>query len=184
LKIFHDEAELSAWLAEKGIDTSKWGIGTAKTVTDLWQELANGDVYIQDDPPLRVVQVTEVVVRKADQVLIEAEQEFGNQHRRFRNRFPSEKMRSGENVQMAALRCLQEELGVEPADVTFLDVPLKQIKQVKESPSYPGLSTQYTFYRVETAVSELPSSDFWRDNKAFGHGDPVRRHRWAWRKVS
>jgi hypothetical protein len=33
---------------------------------------------------------------------------------------------------------------------------------------------------VETAVSGLPEESFWRENLAFGDGDPVRRQRWEW----
>ena len=183
MKTFRSEKELSAWLDKNNIDAARWGAGTTKSVTNLWEELANGDAYVQEDPPMRVVHVAEVVVRAGDRVLIEAEQEFGNLHRRFRNRFPSEKMRMGENVRVSALRCLQEELGVDRQAVTFLDVPLKQIEKVKDSPSYPGLPTQYTFHRVETAVAGLPTADFWRENASFGHGDPVRRHRWTWREA-
>lgn len=181
MKPFSSEQALRMWLAEKGIDTSQWGKGAAKSVANLWQEIMNGDTRLQDKPPLRLVQVTEVVIRDGDKVLVEAEQEFGNGSRRQRNRLPSEKMRLDENVREAALRCLKEELGIDSESVTFLDAPPAKYKLMKESPSYPGLPTQYTFYRLETAVTGLPTGDFWRDNAAFAHGDPIRRHKWRWR---
>lgn len=172
--------ELEKWLGNNGIDTAQWGANGTKSVQDLWEELVNGDAQLQLDPPLRQVYVTEVMIQDANRILIELEQEFGSGDRRVRRRVPSEKMHEDETSQTAALRCLAEELGVSAGRVAFLSDAYKRATQTKNSPSYPGLPTRYVFYRIEVAVQGLPAGDFWRDNQAFGHGDPVRRHHWGW----
>ncbi len=171
--------ELGKWLGHNGIDTARWGADGAKSVQDLWDELVNGDSRLQLNPPLRQVYVTEVMVQDAGRILIELEQEFGSGDRRVRRRVPSEKMHD-ETSQTAALRCLAEELGVAADRVTFLSDAYERATQTKDSPSYPGLPTRYVFSRIEVAVQGLPAGDFWRENQAFGHGDPVRRHHWGW----
>jgi ADP-ribose pyrophosphatase YjhB (NUDIX family) len=170
------------WLEERGIDTRSWRPPGAKQVGELWREIAEGEATIQDTPPLRLVNVVQLIIRRGDFILVEAEQELGNGGKRWRNRPPSEKMKAGESVTDAALRCLREELGVDMERVTLLGDTLTQSEQVAESPSYPGLPTQYTFHSLEAEVDGLPDVDFWRVNSAFFKGgDPVRRHRWAWR---
>jgi hypothetical protein len=178
---FGDIDELSAWLTAKGIDVSRWRSAGRKSVANLWDEIANGEAYIQDDPPLRVVNVTQVIVRKGNRFLREVEQEFGDGTRRSRDNPPSEKMIHDESCTEAALRCLKEELGINAHNVTFVTPECRQEQKVLGSPSYPGLLTQYTFYIVEANVEGLPDAGFWRDNAAFGQGDPIKRQRWVWR---
>ena len=171
---------LEQWLAQRGIDTSDWGTTGAKSVINLWHELLEGDVVLQDNPPLRVVHVVQIIVRQQGRILIEAMQEFGDGSRRYRNQPPSEKMKIDESHVDAALRCLHEELGVEETDVSFNQSSYKQMQAQADSPSYPGLPTQYTFHLIEAAVAGIPDSDFWHDNETYGEGDPVKRHYWVW----
>jgi hypothetical protein len=178
---FGDIDELSVWLTAKGINVSRWGAGGRKSVANLWDEIVNGETYIQDDPPLRMVNVTQVIVRKGNRFLREVEQEFGDGTCRPRNNPPSEKMMHDESCTEAALRCLEEELGINKHNVTFVTAGCRQEQKVLESPSYPGLLSQYTFYIVEADVKGLPDTDFWRDNSAFGQGDPIKRQHWVWR---
>ena len=179
---FENVQDLEVWLTENGIDTTTWGVQGTKSVQNLWDELVNGDAQLQLEPPLRQVWVTEVFIQRAGHILIELEQAFGNGDTRSRRRVPSEKMYAGETCETAALRCLQEELEAPKDAITFLSPAQERAKQLKESPSYPGLQTQYIFYRIAVDVQGLPVEDFWRNNQAFAHGDPVKRHHWAWIK--
>ncbi|MCP4423240.1 MAG: NUDIX domain-containing protein [Chloroflexi bacterium] len=180
MKNFENVKGLQKWLHTHNIDTSLWGEGNAKTINNLWDELTGGEIAIQDDPPLRLVNVVQILIRKGKRLLLEAEQEFGDGQRRFRNQPPSEKMKPGENYVDAAVRCLQEELAVSTEDATLLTKTYKQIQRDSDSLSYPGLKTVYTFHIVEAQVKGLPEEDFWQDNQAYGGGDPVRRHLWIW----
>jgi ADP-ribose pyrophosphatase YjhB (NUDIX family) len=180
---FTDVAALARWLDENGIDTDSWGVGETKSVANLWDELMNGDCRLQAAPPLRLLEVAQIIIRRGEQILIEVEQEFHNGQRRMRHLLPAEKMQAGEDYRMAALRGLQEELGVAEANVVLLP-HYKRLQTTIDSPSYPGLRTQYIFHQVEAAVTGLPEGDFWRENSVQTHGDPVKRQRWAWQQRS
>ena len=178
---FQNEDQLQDWLNEANIDTSLWGEGNAKTVSHLWAELLAGETRIQGGPPLRLVDVVQITIRRGDQILIEVAQELeGGQHR-FRNLLPSEKMKANESYAASVLRGLREELDVEETAVALLHHTYTKNQSERDSPSYPGLPTLYTFHSIEAQVLDLPENDFWIDNTARKVGDPVKRHQWGWR---
>ena len=49
---------------------------------------------------------------------------------------------------------------------------------VRDSQSYPGLTTFYTVFTVEAAVPDLPTTDFQTEENS--PTDPVRAHYWKW----
>ena len=173
--------ELIIWLNQRNIDTSLWGEGNAKSIIHLWDEIVSGEVVLMDDPPRRIVNVVQVVIRRERQVLLEAEQIMENGSRRFRNQPPSEKFKPGESYLDAAVRCLQEELGVAAETIHLLPESYYPRTELLDSFSYPGLLTEYTFHMVEATVAKLPDEPFWRGNEASKYGDPVKRHLWTWR---
>ena len=172
--------ELREWLTAVAIPTVAWGKNGAKTIEDLWQEVITGETILQDNPPQRQVQVVKMVIRRGNQVLIEAAQELADGQMRQRDILPAEKMKTGEEVETAVLRGLREELGIAPENVTILASRYQEKKSIKDSPSYPGLPTRYTIYSLAVQVKGLPESDFWHDNEAHKQGDPVKRHHWSW----
>lgn len=176
---FTSPDDLTAWLKAAGIDTSIWGQGNAKAVADLWLEYASGESVFDDDPPARVVDVAQVIIRRGDAVLLEIAQEFADGRRRERMRPPSEKLKHGEEPLAAAMRCLKEELGLSAREVV-IEKAHPRTEQVIDSPSYPGLPTHYRMYKFVVAAPGLPDEDFYRDNDA--PGDPIRRHHWGWRR--
>jgi len=178
---FKSIQQLSAWMASKGIDTKKWKIGSAKSVKDLWAEIAAGESRIQDDPPLRVVKVVNIVIRSGDTILVEGEQEFGQNQRRHRGILPSEKLKPGEDCIDAALRGIQEELQVEPTRVKVISSSPSPKTVISESQSYPGLHTKYVIYTVEVEIEDLPNEDFNTLEISNNHDDPVQKHIWRWR---
>ena len=178
----NDLEKLKEWLTLNEIDISKWGTGDTKSVENLWDELVNGDIQLLDNPPSRVVNVVEVSIRRDNYVLIEAEQEFDDGKKRTRDRLPSEKIKVGEDHSDAALRCLEEELGIDRKNVILAKTTGKPQKVFTDSPSYPGLATQFTFHPIVAKVNGLPIRDFWRDNAAFEYGDPVKRQKWSWQE--
>jgi hypothetical protein len=177
--IFENADSLVTWLAAGGVGMALWGQDGNKTAVDLWQELQTGDCIMQGPPPLRVVRVAQVIIQQEGMVLIEGAQEMADGRLRSRNFYPSEKMKPGEPPAAAALRCLQEELGIAPAQVIVLSEANAQTEAC-DSPSYPGLKTQYHFVEVATRIRGLPLQDFWRENTAHAFNDPVKRHHWVW----
>jgi hypothetical protein len=173
--------ELLDWLNHHEIDISFWGEGNAKSVIHLWQEYASGEIVLLENPPRRIVDVVQVIIRRGRQVLLEAEQVMENGSHRFRNQPPSEKIKPGETYLDASWRCLQEELGLSPDTAEVFPETHSSRTELLDSFSYPGLLTEYTFHMVEAKVEGLQDASFWRGNTAVSQGDPVMRHLWEWR---
>jgi ADP-ribose pyrophosphatase YjhB (NUDIX family) len=184
LQEFQNIAELERWLSAQAVDTARWGSDGAKTVENLWQEYRRGEVAFQDEPAARMVNVVQILLRRGDLLLIEIAQELDEGRMRQRGLPPSEKFIAGESPLAAARRGLMEELALDPARVESIELAGDAFKRAVESPSYPGLLTIYTVHTVEVLGADLPAADFWLDNKAALHGDPVQRHLWGWRRRS
>jgi ADP-ribose pyrophosphatase YjhB (NUDIX family) len=180
--IFNSALNLELWLRSRGIDIASWGTTGAKTAANLWHEYERGEITFRDDPPIRVVRVVQIILRRDKYVLFEITQEFSDGRVRQRYQPPSEKIIAGESQFAAAERCLREELGLDPRQIQLLGSTAESQGNLAESPSYPGLSTHYTVYSIEATVEGLPETDFWRENEAADEGDPVKRHLWGWRR--
>ncbi|MCL4299690.1 MAG: NUDIX domain-containing protein [Anaerolineae bacterium] len=177
---FQSILELKTWLESKGIDTTRWGRDGAKTVENLWAELVEGESQLQDDPPQRQVRVVNVMIRAGQRLLVEGKQEFGANQSRYRGQPPAEKLKPGESPVEAAIRCLQEEMEINPKRVQILSWTEEPEQIWLDSPSYPGLTTRYTRYEVEARVENLPRRPFRTTETAHDDGDPVKYHQWLW----
>lgn len=173
-------AELETWLTANDMDISRWGVGGAKSVKNLWDEINQGESQLQADPPLRVVQVVNVIIRQGGRVLVETKQEFGENQTRERSMPPAEKIKPGESPVEAAIRCLQEEMEVSPDRVKILAWSAEPEQVRLESPSYPGLISNYIRYEVEAKVTGLPRRPFSTVEAVHDDGDPVKNHQWLW----
>ncbi len=176
--------QLKAWLASKGVDTSQWGVSGAKSVENLWAEIVEGETEIQDDPPMRLVRLVNVIIRQGDRILVETTQEFGENQQRERGGPPAEKIKPGESPVETALRCLQEELQVDPSRVEITTMSAEPQPRINDSQSYPGLRTCYLQYDVEAKVEGLPAESFWTTEALHEDGDPVHLHRWLWKPLT
>lgn len=173
--------ELHDWLAAKEIDITTWGqLEGTKTVIHLWEEIMAGETILQDEPPLRIVDAVEIIIRQGDRVLYEVAQEMEGGSARPRCYPPSEKIKRGERYQEAAIRGLFEELNLPAAAITLhLDTYQQRQRQIL-SISYPGLNTLYQLHSLEACVIGLPSDNFTTNEAAGNSHDPVTRHHWAW----
>ena len=70
------------WLQRHQIPIDEWGQGDAKTVAALWQEIKNGETMLQDEPPLRILQVAQLLIQRDGLVLHEVEQILHDGRRR------------------------------------------------------------------------------------------------------
>ncbi|MFC1850973.1 NUDIX domain-containing protein [candidate division CSSED10-310 bacterium] len=181
--LFKNIAELQEWLAAQKIDTAAWGVGAAKSVSELWQEIMVGETTILNEPPVRVVRgVVQVMIRNGSKILIEREQEFAHNQKRYRNTPPAEKMKPAESYTATVLRCMSEEFGIKPETIEIREETYRQRREMKESSSYPGLLTLYHFHIVEVQVQGLPDTEFWTQET--GSGNLVTRHHWIWKSES
>lgn len=178
---FPTSESLQEWLLTLSIDLDSWNCGQAKSVDNLLSEILKGETSIQLQPPLRVVKVVQVLVMHAGKYLLELGQELDNNRMRTRNIPPSEKMKPGEDCLFAARRCLHEELQIQDQDIKILTKHCKPHYRYRKSRSYPGLRTRYSIYRVEVSVKDLPTENFWTDERTMqADGEIIRRHYWGW----
>ncbi len=174
--------DLAAWLLEQRVDISAWGINGAKSVLNLWNEVWRGEAQLLPNPPLRLVQVVRVIIRRDRRVLVEASQTLTDGRKRERNRPPSEKVMPDEDPLAAARRCLMEEMGVAPDSITIHQESYRQEQFFGESQSYPGLESCYYFHVVDATVQGLPDGPFSTGEQSPGPGEPVSCHHWEWRE--
>jgi hypothetical protein len=183
MKTFENQEELEQFLISKGIDTSLWGKGDAKSVSDLWNEIISGDSSIQAKPFMRIVNAVKIIIRKDKKVLTEFQQELQDGRKRSRNMLPSEKKHIAENYRAAVKRAIYEEFGINEDDIESI-IPTGETKQeIRESISYPGLLTRYRYYFYEARINNLPGSEFWTIEKREAHS-PIKRHLWKWKVYS
>ncbi len=178
------QAELEAMLASGGVDTLQWGQHKAKTVAHLWREIVEGETHMQEHPLQRIVRgVVEVMVQNGGRTLIETQQAFSDGLIRSRQIPPAEKMQPGERPVDTAIRCLREELAVDPSAVEIVDATHEARHEIQLSPSYPGLETRYTFHRVDVRVDGLPDDDFSTDEYSSDGTELRLRHSWSWQSL-
>jgi hypothetical protein len=180
---FQSPDALATWLNDRlpsGI--SHWGTAPGtKRVANLWMELVEGEIVLEDAyPPRRTVHVASVHIKNdAGDVLIEAHQEMADGSIRHRNRPLSEKMRPGEDIETACFRGISEELGCQlgcRSRVKIVPNSYRQKLEERESLSYPGLLTSYVIHSIDVTIEDLPQTGFYtvEDEMASKHinGNP------------
>ncbi|MBE9075888.1 NUDIX hydrolase [Romeria aff. gracilis LEGE 07310] len=172
--------QLMHWLESQAIDLQSWNRGGAKSVENLWQELVSGEAVIQSPPPMRIVSVVHIIIRQGAKILIEEKQEYHSGRIRRRGIPPAEKMKPGESAAAAAIRGIEEELGVDSPEVKILKSAQQPRQATRDSQSYPGLLTQYWLYEVEAEVPGLPDEPFSTIETSKTPAAQIRKHYWHW----
>ncbi len=177
----HSLEYLKSWLFENQIPIHAWGSDNAKSISQLFGELTKGECTLHTNPPLRILPVVQVIIRRDERLLVELEQELADFRKRKRCLPPSEKMKPGETWSCAAVRCLDEELSLKPHQFSIRSETCQPVIHERLSQSYPGLPSQYHVYTVEVSENVLPDANFWTDEKhSPGQKNAVRRHLWGW----
>jgi hypothetical protein len=157
-----DVADTLDLLNKHGIPTDKWGIGGAKSVVSLQREINSGETTLVTSTNGELIR--KVIVASADiyyngpdgsrYKLVESQQVFSNGATRIRNqrRSVSEKIVKGEKPIDAIHRGILEELGINVDTITiqFTETELEEIN----SPSYPGLKSQYQTYGYQVYLTD------------------------------
>lgn len=160
-----EREELSKMLTDAKIPVEQWGIGKAKTLEHLLQEINSGESELLPDPIvgcLRTLKVAmiDVCYRGAGRckTLHEERQVFvdGRERRRNLDSSLGEKMHSNEKPADVARRALNEELGIDDEALVFLSID-EFTRGPEESPSYPGLQSIYKMFRFQV---DLPDNHF------------------------
>lgn len=171
---------LLAQLAQHGIAAEQWGTGDAKSPTDLEHELLAGESVLVGKPLRRQVRVAQLLILHDGRVLIEKEQRLHDGRIRRRRGLPSEKIRFGEASPAAALRCVQEELGLATDTVQLWPAPLSCRRSLTDSYSYPGLRAEYIRFTFLARAVGLPADEFVTELWNRNAGEPVVAHAWQW----
>jgi ADP-ribose pyrophosphatase YjhB (NUDIX family) len=167
-------------LERAGVSTSEWGKGEAKTLRHLVQELKEGDCLLVevDGKLIRTVTVggADVLFETREEAyrLIEEKQVFtdGRERRRNLGCAVSEKMKPGEDPLQAMSRGIREELGINDEIALLYD---GESAQTIESPSYPGLTSQYINHRF---TAFLTAEQFKSDGYVEVQGDKSTFFTW------
>lgn len=179
--LFKSIAELKTWLTENNVPFTSWGVGQSKSIENLFEELERGESCLSANPPVREVNVVQLIIKQAGNVLVEKEQILADNRIRYRSLPPSEKIHGGESWQDAAVRCAEEELQLDGVDVHVKTRQCIPVNKERESDSYPGLRCVYNIYMVEVVVPTLPQTDFWtNENNDVGTDTIIGKHLWGW----
>jgi hypothetical protein len=159
----HTVERLANLLSEGGIDISTWGTGGAKTVAHLYNEICEGESQMTFSPEgiTRSVRVAWLDVLYCDEqgdvyLLAEDRQEYKDGRTRVRELDASlgEKMKPGEDPNDAAVRALEEELGIK----SYQSLYIIGHKQTTHTPdSYPGLESSY---ETHSFVATIDSTSY------------------------
>lgn len=156
----HNLTDLKNYLSKFSIPIDTWGTGKSKTVEHLLDELMGDECHLteQDDTLIRSIEFVGVKIfyrnQNSNWQLKEDRQEFNDGRIRRRN-MPSsvsEKMKFGEVPEIAAVRGIKEELGIE--------ISKNQLTKRKDlfydggSLSYPGLKTKYKGHQFVCNLEE------------------------------
>mmetsp|Transcript_31991 Transcript_31991/g.69925 ORF Transcript_31991/g.69925 Transcript_31991/m.69925 type:complete len:768 (+) Transcript_31991:93-2396(+) len=151
--------ELMSTLEKGGVDVSKFGKGSSKTLKEFSDELAKAEATLATEGG-QLKRIVDVVVLRVvnssnGQLLVEAE-EVLNSNTKVLNRMPATKRRPDEHQFLAAQRVLTKVLHMDPNFVTLDPSSVLVLEEEKDSSSYPGIRTIYK-KRIITAKL-LPAS--------------------------
>jgi hypothetical protein len=153
-----------------------YGVGQAKSFDRLVEEIEQGETLIdfRNNQPVRLIQVARVYIFCKGRQLIESKQTIKGQGDRFRNLdCVSEKFKLRERARDAAVRGIEEELGlcIKESDLVLLG----KLAEERESPSYPGLLTCYVFYDFQWV---LPEEYYRQEGYTADEGDCITFFNW------
>mmetsp|Transcript_86208 Transcript_86208/g.222030 ORF Transcript_86208/g.222030 Transcript_86208/m.222030 type:complete len:794 (-) Transcript_86208:390-2771(-) len=181
-----DIGVFSQMLTEHNIDTTKFGVGKAKTLAELSEEVRSGTARLMLDATehKKLVRVVDVVVLRVcpqgqDSFLVETQEVFPDGRTRENNFLPGEKKEPHENTQQAAQRILADFLGMQGHHVQLDLMKIRRIEEERPSPSYPGVTTVYRKEIVNVVLTTtntahllkigLPSGSSWSKKDASGN---------------
>lgn len=152
------QTDIQGALQSHGVPIGEWGLGSTKTLGHLINEVASGESTLEIGEAGKVhrriaVVGVDVFFNSPDGrlVLKEDRQVFHDGRERRRDLVASiaEKVRVRENVISAALRALDEELGLEKAIVDYE----RSFETERPSIAFPGLITDSQIFIFSTEIS-------------------------------
>ena len=161
LEIPSSEEILAELLSNHDIDPSGFGKGKAKTLGHLLKELEKGESRLQsiDSKLSRQTSVVSIRLNILGHVLVQTSQELEDGRTRSRGKLVAKKMAPNETQEATVRRALSAELGLEEANYSIeIDTWLTS-DELEESPSYPGLASEYRMSRVDVTLDRTSSGE-------------------------
>lgn len=154
-------SELVLLFVRHRVPVHKYGVGEAKTIAHLVNEINNNECTLTETPTglLRMTSAAAIIVQTTRPdghvlTLKEQKQVFKDGRERERTfefqRSVGEKIRPDEQPDVAARRALAEELGI-TADIQLEDLGVEH-RGPTTSPSYPGISNIYDIHRFRVML--------------------------------
>lgn len=179
-----EKTELWEKLKSYHIPLEKWGQGEAKDFEHLQKETETGETVLTEENGELIRNVTCVgvdvfYINGEERLrLIESHQEFPDGRIRKRPQLKSslaEKMKKGEERMKAAIRALEEELGLKatPEEIQYIQTD----ENIREAQSYPGLKSKHIThrYKILLAANQYHPEGYVEDR-------PDIRSYWRWIK--
>jgi hypothetical protein len=168
------EEKMKAAYKKHNIDTSKLGVGTARSMKQFVAETNTGETHLFSNGKELRRHLDILIVKIRNPIgayLIETGHSFGKGQTRQKNAFPATKVRPFED-KVWAVRRLLGEVDIPYSSSKIIFGPRRVEKQ--ESPSYPGVMTVYLKQVVLVQLMDL-------DVKNLG-GDDMGRDKWFTQK--
>jgi serine/threonine protein kinase len=149
------EEKLGDSLKQHRIDTSKFGVGTARSIKEFVEETNTGETRLFSNGSELRRHLDILIVKIKNPIgayLIETGHSFGKGQTRQKNAFPATKVRPFED-KVWAVRRLLGEVDIPYSSSKIIFGPRRIEKQ--ESPSYPGVITVYLKQVVEVQLMEI-----------------------------
>mmetsp|Transcript_49402 Transcript_49402/g.141342 ORF Transcript_49402/g.141342 Transcript_49402/m.141342 type:complete len:777 (+) Transcript_49402:98-2428(+) len=138
-------------LKDHNIDITPFGVGEARSLEHLAQEVQRGAARLMLDATehKKLVRVVDVVLlrlfsqEKEGKILIETAEQYPDGRKRSIARLPGTKKDPHENSAEVATRILEEMLRMSKCKVRFEFDDKEVFEEENESPSFPGVTTVY-----------------------------------------
>jgi len=153
---------LEAFMTDREIDLAQFGVGQAKTLSALYQELGKHEccLLVRDGRVIRLVDLVVLrIVSPSGRYLVEAEQTFADGRKRSVQRLPAVMCRAkGKGIESAMLeinRILSSELKTTSKVIAVEAVNSQEAVSVEKtvSQSYPGLESIYRRFIFNASVN-------------------------------
>lgn len=149
------EDNLRSEFSKHKIDTSKFGVGTARSMKEFAQESNTGETKLLSNGSELRRHLDILIVKIKNPIgayLIETGHSFGKGQTKQKNAFPATKVRPFED-KVWAVRRLLGEVDIPYSSSKIIFGPRRVEKQ--ESPSYPGVMTVYLKQVVEVQLDQI-----------------------------
>lgn len=171
--------DLTNWLRKHGMPVEDYRKDQAKTVEQLYSEILSGEARLEENPPLRILNLVGIILEQNDKILYEQGQQFKDGRYRVRDILPGEKLKPDEQPLSAATRWLIEEMAEFSKSIELDESSCHTSKKLQESPSYPGLTTRYILHYFNASSIDLPCGPFSTIER--DSSDIVCKHFWIWK---